>query len=759
MSFALRVALIAVPVLAGIAHAQIQVDDRPKILEKKAITKEELKKEQADLLLRHARTLYGVGVIRQRHDKLIEATTTLEKAIGLDPDSLEIRRALVPLYATLGREEQAMAYCKEVLDRDPHDPEIAFQFAKLLKADGRSAEAIPVLQKAVETKAAQERPERLLFMLSDLYELLESKSDFVEGAKTQEAIIRTIIEKREQLLFGNGFPRGDLEASLARAYEKLGRARVQTKEYDKALLAFRGARETLLKSSDPDARHQAVRLNWNLCELAASQERWADAMEALDAYLQHSPAQIEPYEKKVELLRKLGRERDVIPTLKRYAAHEEYHLGLQLLLAREMTKDTRFRREAETLYYSLLKKNIKPEVYLGLFRLYLTSKDMTRVLDLLDESYKIVQAKDEPAKNDAREVAAERVRVMIGVLRSQPELVGELLPLALAETRREKQREIETWQIMAVLAARTRKLPEAERFFRQCLAQALTHENEYKVYSGLIQVLMLQKKYADVVSLCQRALNGASPARNTNAIIFETSLASALTELGKYDDAISHAEQAIKLASEDSKVRQRNHKAEILGRAERYDDAIRECVDTMKEFPELPRVRMTRYTLSNIYSLKGDHEKSEEQLRLILEDDPDAPLANNNLGYQLADRNINLDEAERLIRRAIEVDRSIRKEPGEETDNAAYLDSLGWVLFRKGSLDDARQWLEKAAALPEGAEDPTVWDHLGDVYAKLRLPAKAKEAWQSAAKLYDAGTRRKSDTRRAEVEKKLKTVD
>ena len=125
----------------------------------------------------------------------------------------------------------------------------------------------------------------------------------------------------------------------------------------------------------------------------------------------------------------------------------------------------------------------------------------------------------------------------------------------------------------------------------------------------------------------------------------------------------------------------------------------------------------------------------------------------------MADRNVNLDEAERLIRRAIEVDRLTRRGADDEGENAAYLDSLGWVLFRRGQFADAREWLEKAAALPDGADDPTVWDHLGDVYAKLDLQGKANEAWQKSLKLHDAGPQRKGDTRRAEVEKKLKTLD
>ena len=243
------------------------------------------------------------------------------------------------------------------------------------------------------------------------------------------------------------------------------------------------------------------------------------------------------------------------------------------------------------------------------------------------------------------------------------------------------------------------------------------------------------------------------------AALFESSLAAALADLGEYDDAVLHARKVVKLTSEEEHVRARCRLAEILARAGKFNEAIVECQDTMKEFPQAKRVRTARYTLSNVYSLKGEHDKSEEQLRLVLETDPDEPLANNNLGYQMADRNIHLEEAERLIRRAIAVDRIVRKDVGESEENAAYLDSLGWVLFRRGKLAEARVWLEKASSLPDEADQPTVWDHLGDVYAKLELTGKAKAAWTKALKLSDGAGIRKSDSRRTEIEKKLKTAE
>lgn len=754
----LRLAFSASFFVVAASLAQVQIDERPKFLEPKTPSKEELKQQEANQLLRHAKTLYAVGVIRQRQDKLLEAATTLEKAAAIDPTSIEIQKALVPIYVAIGREGNAISLCRGILDQDPHEVEIAFQFARLLKHDARPAEAITVLQRGVMLKEAQARPERLLYMLSDLYELLDKKGDHAEAAKAQEAIIRTIEEKREQLLFGHGFLREDLQATQARAYERLGRARVQTKEFDKATTAFRSARETLLKCEDADSRHQAIRMSWNLSEIAMAQEKWAEALESLDAYLEYSPVEVEPYEKKIELLRKLGRERDVIPAIKRYAGRDQYHIGLQLVLARELGRDAASHKHAETLYLSLLETNIKPDIYRGLFRLYQSEDRMKKVLDMFDESLQKASATGEDVKPETREAAQERSRVMLSVLQAEPKLVADLLPEALAELRTEKARTINTWMFLAALAARTRQLKEAETLFRQCLLTP-SPEHEYKIYSGLLDLLHRQRKNKEIVTLCQDALNGRLSARNTNAVLFETNLAAALADLGKFEEALQHADKAIKLSSEDSKVFARCRRAEILARNEKYDDSLRECEETMKEFPQTNRVRAVRYALSNTYSLKGDYAKSEEQLRLILETDPDAVLANNNLGYQMADRNVNLDEAERLIRRAMEVDRELRRDSGETDDNAAYIDSLGWVLFRKGKLDDARDWLVKAAALPDGADDPTVWDHLGDVYAKLNLPAKAKEAWQTASKLYSTSSRRKDEVRGKEVEKKLKTVE
>jgi Tfp pilus assembly protein PilF len=89
-----------------------------------------------------------------------------------------------------------------------------------------------------------------------------------------------------------------------------------------------------------------------------------------------------------------------------------------------------------------------------------------------------------------------------------------------------------------------------------------------------------------------------------------------------------------------------------------------------------------------------------------------------------ADHNMHLDEAESMIRRALESD----------PKNASYLDSLGWVEFRKGKFDQALTDLLRAAKTTE-RDDPVVFEHIGDTCLKLNRMPEALEAWQKALTL------------------------
>jgi tetratricopeptide (TPR) repeat protein len=121
----------------------------------------------------------------------------------------------------------------------------------------------------------------------------------------------------------------------------------------------------------------------------------------------------------------------------------------------------------------------------------------------------------------------------------------------------------------------------------------------------------------------------------------------------------------------------------------------------------------------------GLYNKAADLLRKSIALDPEnSAEASKYLGYMWADHDMNLEEAEAMIRRALQ----------SEPNNASYLDSLGWVEFRKGQFDRALDDLLRAAKTAE-REDPVVFEHIGDTYLKLNRTKEALEAWQKALSL------------------------
>jgi len=121
----------------------------------------------------------------------------------------------------------------------------------------------------------------------------------------------------------------------------------------------------------------------------------------------------------------------------------------------------------------------------------------------------------------------------------------------------------------------------------------------------------------------------------------------------------------------------------------------------------------------------GLFDKAVDLLRKSISIDPaNAADAYNYLGYMWAQQNTHLDEAEDMIKRALKID----------PNNGAYLDSLGWVEFRKGQFDQALADLLRALENIK-RDDPVVFDHIGDTYMKLNKGPQALEAWQKAVAL------------------------
>jgi tetratricopeptide (TPR) repeat protein len=150
-----------------------------------------------------------------------------------------------------------------------------------------------------------------------------------------------------------------------------------------------------------------------------------------------------------------------------------------------------------------------------------------------------------------------------------------------------------------------------------------------------------------------------------------------------------------------------------------------------------PRDAGTQFALADLYRQAGRDADAERTLRALVNLDPANPDALNSLGYYLAERGQQLDEAVQLVERALAAD------PG----NPAYLDSLGWAHFRRGSLEDAEKYLAPAAQRLPG--NSVIQDHFGDLLARRGRWQDAIGAWTRA--LSGDG----HDIDRAAIEKKI----
>jgi tetratricopeptide (TPR) repeat protein len=125
------------------------------------------------------------------------------------------------------------------------------------------------------------------------------------------------------------------------------------------------------------------------------------------------------------------------------------------------------------------------------------------------------------------------------------------------------------------------------------------------------------------------------------------------------------------------------------------------------------------YFIASLYGRVGLKEMTEQTLEQVLKVDAKHAAASNDLGYSWADAGKNLGRAETLVKTAVEA----------EPDNQSYLDSLGWVLYKRGKFAEARSALEEAigtSSLP----DPVVLDHLGDTLYRLNLGEEAAKQWK-----------------------------
>jgi tetratricopeptide (TPR) repeat protein len=362
------------------------------------------------------------------------------------------------------------------------------------------------------------------------------------------------------------------------------------------------------------------------------------------------------------------------------------------------------------------------------------SPNDTRVLYMLSTAER--SAGDEKAAEaTARKIIAidptnvGGLRALVAVLFDRfdfKQIVDVVTPL-VKEPSRAKGREFEGAAVLVQLGIAQQQLAQWDAAIAAFGAAKMLTPGDQDVDAYLVQANLTARRFARAEVVAREAL-----ARDPDQPRMVRLRAQALHKSGK-------TAEANKLL-EDSVAKQPDSREFVVGLADLYadqqrtDDAVRLLEQARKTFGDDESLTMR---MANAYEGGGRLAEAEKVLRGLMAEDPLNADAMNSLSYLLADHGLKLAEAIDLAQRAVKM------EPG----NPAYLDTLGWALFKQGRTEEAAEPLAKAATVLTG--NSVIQDHHGDVLAKRGRSAEAIAAWQRAL----AGDGESID--RAAIEKKI----
>jgi tetratricopeptide (TPR) repeat protein len=193
---------------------------------------------------------------------------------------------------------------------------------------------------------------------------------------------------------------------------------------------------------------------------------------------------------------------------------------------------------------------------------------------------------------------------------------------------------------------------------------------------------------------------------------------SSLFEQGKYDKLLETMERAQNLFPDDFRFYLLQGLA--LTRKEKQEEAVKPLEKAYELNPkDLNTLSTLAMTLDGLHRYHQSDSLYEEGLR----QDSKSALLLNNYSYSLAERGLQLERALEMAKQAITT----------EPENAAYLDTYGWIFFRLGKYEDAAVYIKKS--LTTGKASSVVHEHLGDIYEQLGQKEKALELWKEALEM------------------------
>lgn len=280
------------------------------------------------------------------------------------------------------------------------------------------------------------------------------------------------------------------------------------------------------------------------------------------------------------------------------------------------------------------------------------------------------------------------------------------------------------------------KTQQAVDIYKEMIA--LGGQDADRGYQGEVDAYRDAKMFPQATAAAQQAVQ-AMPKN----VELELTLAGQLVDTGKVKEGLALAKAQLNNSKQDRVV--------WLTLAQ-MDTRLHKWKDASAAIDQAAKLGSSNQEMGLIYFLRGalqERQKhidaAEQAFRQSLALDPQNALTLNYLGYMLAEHGVKLNEALQLVERAVKLD----------PENGAYLDSLGWVHYKLGQYALAEQVLQRAIGLIP--TDPTVHDHLGEVYASTGNLQQAVTQWQSSLKNYANSA--PADAEPADVSKVRKRLD
>ena len=247
--------------------------------------------------------------------------------------------------------------------------------------------------------------------------------------------------------------------------------------------------------------------------------------------------------------------------------------------------------------------------------------------------------------------------------------------------------------------------------FRKMLS--LGDDNAERGYQQIIDTYQESKQWQKAADVAKEATQKLPNDRGLKMVY-----AAQLADMGQPDAGLNQVKSLLNGTPQDREVY--INLAQMNSRLKRWPEAQAALDKAAQLSTKDEDKQYVEFLRGSTYERQKKYDQAEEVFRKVLATDPQNAAVLNYLGYMLADRGAKLDEALIMIKKAVEL----------EPANGAYLDSLGWAYFKMGKYELAEDNLMKASQ--HMGMDPTVQDHLGDLYQKTGRLKLAAAHWERA---------------------------